>query len=106
MIPQASRRIEVYRTKMKEQYNKKAKEKKFAVGDQVMVESRDVKNKEAFLLSRWVGPYHVHKIQGENVYQVRDEELIFPTLYHSNQMKLYRSRPRMSIPLGFYSSTP
>lgn len=103
VIPQANRRIEVYRTKMKEQYNKKAKKKKFVVGDQVMVESRDVKNKEAFLLSRWVGPYHVHKIEGDNVYQVRDEDLVFPTLYHANQMKLYKSRTRMTLPLGFYS---
>lgn len=85
---------------MKEQFNKK-----YSVGDQVMVESRHITNKEVFLLSRWVGPHHVHKVKGKNVYQIRDEELVFPTVYHANQMKLYKSRPRGAVPLGFVGDT-
>ncbi|KAG2211911.1 hypothetical protein INT47_004598 [Mucor saturninus] len=106
VIPQALRRVEVCRRKMQDQFNRRAKAKKFANGNQVMVESRDVKNKEAFLLSRWVGPYHVEERVGNNVYKVRDEQLVFPGVYHANQMKLYKARPMLSVPLLFYSGVP
>ncbi|KAG1320895.1 hypothetical protein G6F62_011100 [Rhizopus arrhizus] len=106
VIPQAIDKINLYQKKMKEQYDKRAKARRYIVGDQVMVEDRSPILYGNTLIGKWLGPFHIHEKLKKDTYRIRDGELLFPTPYHANQMKLYKARPKIYIPLKFYSKAP
>lgn len=102
-IPQARTNILKYKVKMIDRYNKSAKTVKYYVNDLVMVLNRSVLDMSSALVSRWIGPYRISEVLGRDVYKVRDEQLELPSPYHADQLKLYKSRPRLAVNLKYYS---
>ena len=98
-IPIAIQRMEVYKEKMKSQYDKSAKRRRYIPGDKVMAVNRAIRLIGSDLLTQWLGPSTIHKSCGNDTYQLRDEDLILPSPYHANQLKLYVARPKVVIPL-------
>jgi hypothetical protein len=103
IIPNARQNMLIYNMKMVKRYNQKAKTKKFRVGDMVLVEKRPITEHGVELLPRWLGPVHVKEIVRPDVYRVRDGDLELPSVFHGNQMKLHKRRPRLGVELSFYS---
>ena len=68
----------------KHHFDKKARERKFVTGQQVLVQRPTDTNK---LLLRWKGPYLVSGVVNDNDYQIQmgQKEKIF----HANLLKLY-----------------
>lgn len=57
----------------------------------------------SMLLPKWYGPYRIKEIVGQDVYIVADGEMRLPYAFHASQLKMYRSRPRLSALPDFYS---
>jgi hypothetical protein len=87
--------LEQKKTMIKRDYDKKTKVTQYKKGDTVMVTNDSISKLSNKLVPHWFGPYLVDKIYGNDAYQIKDQELVFPRLYHANQMRLYRPRPRI-----------
>lgn len=103
IIPTAQKNIKVYKEKMINQFNKKAKVLKFKVADLVMVLDRGASDMATSLLPKWLGPFRISAILGQDIYEVKDGELKFPFAFHASQLRLYKARPRLAANLRFYS---
>lgn len=103
IIPKARVNIKKYKVKMISNYNKKTKEIIYKVGDSVMVLDRKLPGMSSSLLPQWTGPMCVAEVLGKDVYVIKDGELKLPYVFHANQMKLFRARPRLASNLKFYS---
>lgn len=103
IIPKARMNVQKYKIKMIEHYNKKAKRIIYRVEDMVMVLERIRPELASMLLPKWYGPYRIKEIVGQDVYIVADGEMRLPYAFHASQLKMYRSRPRLSALPDFYS---
>ncbi|KAG0785057.1 hypothetical protein G6F22_008093 [Rhizopus arrhizus] len=92
IIPLAIQNKKVYKEKMVKQYNRNTVKKRFAVHDQVMVENLVPQGQCAALLNKWYGPYHIKECVGKDVYRIREGDLVFPAVYHANQLKPLRDQ--------------
>lgn len=104
VIPLAKKNINKYKTKMIDNHNKKSKVAVFRVDDLVMVLDRGASDLATSLLPKWLGPFRISEVVGKDVYIVQDGLMKFPYAFHANHLKLYKSRPRLSATLKFYSS--
>lgn len=103
IIPKAKKNIIKYKVKMIERYNKNTKIIKYKVADMVLVLDRTNIGMSTTLLARWVGPFRVSEVVGQDIYVVKDGGLRLPFSFHANQMKLYKARPRLQATLKYYS---
>lgn len=103
LIPKAKKNIMKYEFKMIERYNRAAKSIKYKVSDMVLVLDRTNIGMSTALLSKWVGPFRVSEVVGQDIYVVKDGDLRLPFAFHANQMKLYKARPRLQATLKYYS---
>ncbi|XP_076451106.1 uncharacterized protein LOC143286993 [Babylonia areolata] len=78
-------------TKYKRQYDKKARERWFEVGDEVLLLLPEKKNK---LQIAWQGPYRVIERVGDWDYRIAVKGT--PRLYHANLLKRYTRREECS----------
>jgi hypothetical protein len=54
---------------MIERYNKKTKIQRYLVNDRVMMlDRRNDQEKDTTLVTRWLGPYHIQEIVGQDVH--------------------------------------
>lgn len=103
LIPQARRNIRKYKVKMIERYNRTTKPMKYKIDDLVMVLDRGNSKGGVALLTKWRGPYCVSGLIGQDIYGISDGALKLPFPFHANQMKLYKTRPRVAAELKYYS---
>ncbi|CEP13208.1 hypothetical protein [Parasitella parasitica] len=94
-IPDAVKKMNTYKIKMKQAYDKKAKVKVFKVRDKVMLLDHSPNR----WVPRWVGPFTIAECMGKDTYRLRDDHLALPTSYHGDQLKLYKARPKVYMPL-------
>jgi hypothetical protein len=102
-IPKARSQLLTYKKKMVQQYNKKAKERRYYVNDLVMVENRSNHEAGSSWLTKWQGPFYVSQVLGNCVYKVKDRDMELPFTYHADQMKLYKTRTRLQATLKFWT---
>ena len=80
--------------KQKERYDKKVKEVRFLIGDQVLLkDAAKEKQWSGKLTPKWKGPYEVHEEIGKNAYKIKNEDgriLKAPT--NVKQLKKYYPR--------------
>jgi hypothetical protein len=90
-------------------HDKKARDRKFKVGDQVLVLLQDNTNK---LLMKWLGPYRVISVRGPVDYltAMKGQEKVF----HANMLKYYdardqteknRTKPKQKVTVHAHTST-
>ncbi|KAL7325739.1 hypothetical protein PS15p_208185 [Mucor circinelloides] len=98
-IPLAIEKMDIYKTKMKAYYDKRMKARRFVVGDLVMAEDRaPIKDGNTFV-PKWIGPFKIHQRLQKDTYLISDWQLVFPLSYHANQLKIYKARPKVYMPL-------
>ena len=68
-----------------------------------MVQDRQQSELSTALLPRWLGPFRIAEVVGHDIYIIKDGEMKLPFSYHANQLRLYKTRPRLSAALKFYS---
>jgi hypothetical protein len=90
--------IKLYRRKFVDHYNNSTKPRKYHVKDKVMVQKLAPSSADESVLMQWYGPSSVVQASG-NVYRLSDGALELPNRIPGNHLKLYRSRPRLRIPM-------
>uniref|UniRef100_A0A0P4ZJF0 RNA-directed DNA polymerase n=2 Tax=Daphnia magna TaxID=35525 RepID=A0A0P4ZJF0_9CRUS len=75
------------RNRQREQYNKRAKEKKYVVGDKVLLDIRVVKDGDSRkFTSKYKGPYRVVKVYNNNTVDIADSSYVCQRT-HVNRLK-------------------
>ena len=80
----ARENLEKMQVKQKVYYNKRARSRKFGVGDQVLLLLPTDSNK---LLLQWKGPYDVVEVVNRTDYKTDVDGIV--NTYHANMLKLY-----------------
>ncbi|KAI8646510.1 hypothetical protein BD408DRAFT_428521 [Parasitella parasitica] len=99
VIPEAVDKINVYKVKMKAHYDKTAQSKNYKVHDKVMVCDHTLVRDGQTLVPRWLGPFMIKEKKAKDTYILQDQFLTLPHPYHADQLKLYRARPNIYLPL-------
>lgn len=103
IIPKAKENIQKYQEKMILNYNKSTKKSIFRIGDLVWVLDRKLSDLATSLIPKWLGSFRLAEKVGQDVYLMKDRDTKLPYAFHANQMKIYKSRPRLQADLKFYS---
>jgi hypothetical protein len=87
---------------MAKYYDKKHKERTYAVGERVMLSIKNIRMRKASkkLADRYVGPFTILKVIGKNAYQLdlpKSYGRIHPT-FHVSLLERYRSREGVKTP--------
>lgn len=103
VIPKVIKNIEKYKEQMISCYDKKAKEKTYAVNGSVMMENHHIQEQGKALLTQWLGSFKIVEVLKNNKHLLSDDDLKLLYPVHADQLKLYKSRPRLATTLAFYS---
>ena len=87
----ASENLKLARKKQKQYYDRKARDRRFKVGDKVLLLLPSSRNK---LLVQWRGPFVVTEVIGRQDYRIRVENV--ERVFHANLLKLYVERKSVS----------
>ena len=82
------------RGRYKSQYDKRTKQKKLEVGEQVLLLQP---NKQNILQTQWTGPYPIVQKIHENNYRIKINGKL--KIYHANRMKLFIDREEENTPV-------
>jgi hypothetical protein len=87
--------------KQKERFDRNIKEKKFKIGEKVLLkDSAKDKQWSGKLLPKWKGPFYIHDVIGKGAYKLKTlEGKVLKNPYNIKHLKEYfeRSQPRIYL---------
>jgi Integrase zinc binding domain/Integrase core domain len=87
--------IKEAQSKQKERYDKGVKQVKFKIDEEVLLKDEQQNNK---LMSKWKGPYKVHKDNGKGAYKLRNQEgRVLKASQNVKRLKRYNRRKSHDI---------
>jgi hypothetical protein len=94
-------RIKKVQGKQKERFDRNIKEKKFKIGEKVLLkDSAKEKQWSGKLLPKWKGPFYIHDVIGKGAYKLKTlEGKVLKNPYNIKHLKEYfeRSQPRIYL---------